>query len=370
MTPPMAQADVIDSSMVMPWQETPNATNGVGGSQPCRMLVIEPDAAVAARLCAALGPGSCTLNSLRELHRIRLTEIDLVMCAVALQDGSGVDAIAYIRGTRPDLPVIITGDIADAELAAEAIGGGALDYLPLNHSCAAAMRLAIRRALAHHRVRRHHELLQTALRKSVHELTDRNQKLQQSLQQPQDLANTDALTGLSNRRCLHNMLNRTWAEAVRNDRPLACMMIDLDRFKMLNDELGHLQGDALLRVVGRVLQANCRQIDVAARFGGDEFCVLMPDTRPRDAVAVAQRVRREFLAAAQAEVYGQVRPGMSIGISHVDLSRPINAEQLMAHADEAMYASKAAPGPVSTIMVRLSGESVDGGRFADHASER
>jgi diguanylate cyclase (GGDEF)-like protein len=145
------------------------------------------------------------------------------------------------------------------------------------------------------------------------------------------------------------MLEGTWAEAVRHNLPLAFLMIDLDGFKTVNDNLGHQRGDDLLRLAARVLRANCRQVDVAARYGGDEFCVLMPHTEADEALAVADRILREFDIAA-GSIPGQPEISMSIGVSQINLSRPINADQLVSHADQAMYAAKS--GGKKRVMIR------------------
>ncbi len=180
------------------------------------------------------------------------------------------------------------------------------------------------------------------LRRCLAVLEVKNRHLEALIHRLETLVRTDDLTGLWNRRWLNEMLQRAWAEAVRNDRPLAFMMIDLDGFKATNDTIGHLGGDEVLRRTGRLIQANCRQVDVPARYGGDEFCVLMPETNAHEAVRVAERILREHDCANRAAPTGEPRLGISIGISHIDLSRPVNAEQLIRHADQAMYAAKSA----------------------------
>jgi diguanylate cyclase (GGDEF)-like protein len=154
-------------------------------------------------------------------------------------------------------------------------------------------------------------------------------------------ARTDELTGLANRRWLDLMLEGAWAEAMRHGLPLALLMIDLDGFKRLNDRCGHQRGDEMLRLAGRVLRANCRDVDVTARYGGDEFCVLMPHTEPDEAAAVAERILRAFTLAVSGLPAQEQGVGMTIGLAHTHLSRAVNATALVAHADEALYAGKA-----------------------------
>ena len=138
-------------------------------------------------------------------------------------------------------------------------------------------------------------------------------------------------------------MDRAFAEASRYNRDLACIMLDLDNFKRYNDTFGHPRGDELLRTVARVLEANCRRSDVAGRFGGDEFIVLLPETDLDTAQRVAERVAQQFAVTAAA-LGGQggsaSRAAMSMGLACLQHSRPASSEQLIAHADHALYAAK------------------------------
>jgi diguanylate cyclase (GGDEF)-like protein len=105
------------------------------------------------------------------------------------------------------------------------------------------------------------------------------------------LARTDALTGAMNRRALQEQLQREWARSVRYETPLACAMLDLDYFKKINDVQGHQAGDAVLKCVAATIQSHCRASDLLFRYGGEEFCVLLPNTREEDAALWAERTR-------------------------------------------------------------------------------
>ena len=281
------------------------------------------------------------IESLVQLHNIDLNHSDVVICATTLADASGLDALAYIRGMRPHVPVILTGD--DASFAVEAIRGGALDFLPANTLQDLNMLpLAVEKSMIHQRIKQENDRLHSELKRSLSELAVTNQQLQSVIRQLEAMARTDELTGLSNRRWFNLMLQGSWAESTRNNLPLACLMIDLDGFKSVNDTMGHHHGDDLLRLAAKVIRANCREVDVPARYGGDEFCVLMGHTEPHEAAMVAERMLREFAHAMRDRPQNQPQVGMSIGLSHINLSRPVNAEQLVSHADEAMYAAKSA----------------------------
>lgn len=282
--------------------------------------------------------------SLRQLHAFDLDRCDVVICGISLPDGSGLDALAYIRGLRPDLGVIIIGENEDdPSVAVEAIRAGALDFLDATSSDMHALPRALEKCLAHQRIKQENERLQLDLSKSLREVGLKNQQLRIAVVQLEAMAKMDDLTGLNNRRWLGEELERTWAQATRKDMPIAFMMIDLDNFKAINDHYGHQHGDKLLQQAARIIKANCRDVDLTARYGGDEFCVLMPNTQAHEAVEVAMRILREYEIVNQKRTTGHPALSMSIGIAHVDLSCPTNAQQLIHHADEAMYAAKSSP---------------------------
>lgn len=287
-------------------------------------------------------PCCVAIASLKQLHEHDLDQVDVVISCVTLPDGSGLDVLAYLRGIRPHLPVILLGERADTPLAVECIRAGAVDFIVNFSSDTVALPLAIEKSMAHQRVKHENERLHRDLSRSLAELADTNKQMQMLISQLQSMTRTDELTGLSNRRWLNEMLDRTWDEATRHDRPLAFLMIDLDGFKSLNDTMGHQRGDEILQLAAKVIRANCRQVDMPARYGGDEFCVLMPQTIAYEAERVAERIIREFEHAIGQISDSAARIGMSVGVSHVDLSRPTNAQQLISHADEALYAAKAA----------------------------
>lgn len=284
------------------------------------------------------------IGSLRQLHAFALERCDVVICGISLPDGSGLDALAYIRGLRPDLGVILIGENeGDPSVAVEAIRAGALDFLEATSTDILALPRALEKCLVHQRIKQENERLQLDLSKSLREVGLKNQQLRIAVDQLEAMAKTDDLTGLNNRRWLGEELERTWAQATRNNMPIAFMMIDLDRFKAINDQYGHQHGDELLQQAARIIKANCRDVDLTARYGGDEFCVLMPNTKAHEAVEVARRILREYEIVNQKRTTGHPLISMSIGIAHVDLSSPANAQQLIHHADEAMYAAKSSP---------------------------
>ena len=328
-----------------------------------RVLFIEPDAGVAAgfktSLHARAGSGvgwdtvsSRSLPSLGALHEADLSLVDVIVTASTLPDACGLDLLAYIQGAAPDTPVILTGDVSDSAIAVEAIRGGAVEFVLQTGHESITMPLAIEKAFVHRQLRYENECLHADLGRSVSELAMVNRKLKKSIRRLEVTARTDELTGLTNRRWLNLMLEGRWAEVERHDLSLAFVMLDLDGFKQLNDRLGHQRGDDLLRVTGEVIRDNCRSIDVAARYGGDEFCLLMPHTSVDAAMQVALRIVEAFRERLLEHELGEVNLDVSIGISHSELSNPSCAEELVHHADEAMYAAKSSNAEGPRVMLR------------------
>jgi diguanylate cyclase (GGDEF)-like protein len=162
------------------------------------------------------------------------------------------------------------------------------------------------------------------------------------------LAATDELTGCAVRRVFRQRVEEEIARSMRHNHNLSLMMIDVDQFKSVNDTYGHVVGDRLLAVVGAVLRADVRSFDMVGRLGGDEFAVLVPDTDPSEAVALAERIRRDLPGAVDVPVT------ISVGVSGLDRSVP-TVEQMFDDADFALYEVKRAGR--DAVAVRIPAQS-------------
>jgi diguanylate cyclase (GGDEF)-like protein len=151
-----------------------------------------------------------------------------------------------------------------------------------------------------------------------------------------EAATHDPLTGLLNRRGFGEVIASEIARSRRSERPFSLLVADIDHFKLVNDRGGHPAGDAVLRRVGHLLTTGLREIDSAARLGGEEFALLLPDTGAADAHAVAERVRRGL---RQAFIHDVAPITVSIGIATFP-SDADSADALMLAADNAMYTAK------------------------------
>jgi diguanylate cyclase (GGDEF)-like protein len=155
------------------------------------------------------------------------------------------------------------------------------------------------------------------------------------------LSTIDPLTALFNRGFFFAALEREIARSARSGRGFCLLMMDLDELKAVNDRLGHFHGDRVLRAVGGVVSEGVRRIDTAARYGGDEFVVLLPETDPTGAYVVAEKIRLGVHDLELGLADEAVRPSLSIGVvSYPDDGN--TADELMISADGAMYRSKRA----------------------------
>jgi diguanylate cyclase (GGDEF)-like protein len=168
----------------------------------------------------------------------------------------------------------------------------------------------------------------------------KDRQLKEKRQQIEYMARYDQLTGLYNRGELEERLEEAFERSHRYDRSLSMLMIDLDHFKKINDEYGHAAGDNVLETFGEQLSQRVRTPDIAGRFGGEEFCVVLPETTKADAVEVAERIKKQLAEESfESEEGEQFRVTCSIGVAERN-QKMNSAEDLIRHSDEALYQAK------------------------------
>jgi diguanylate cyclase (GGDEF)-like protein len=180
---------------------------------------------------------------------------------------------------------------------------------------------------------------ESKLAEDARNLEEFNRQLEQARCELERQAAIDPLTGVLNRLSLSKRFASEWSRACRQDRPLACVLLDIDFFKKINDTYGHPVGDAVLESLGRLLRDELRDYDCVARFGGEEFCILLPDTGEEDAVAWAERLR--ILIASTPMSGGAatfpITASMGVAARCPDLT---DSDELLNQADEAMLVAK------------------------------
>jgi hemerythrin len=216
---------------------------------------------------------------------------------------------------------------ADAYLAEERMKEGAVE--PLLHALNGLFRQVSER---------NRELLQ--LNQTLEARVEaRTMELAAANRQLQEIALTDALTGLPNRRHAMHCLEQAWEESSKNNTPLACMMIDADGFKQVNDNYGHDAGDEVLRQLSRQLRYVVRNDDTVCRLGGDEFLVICPRTPLEGAKLLAEKLCREVAAMRVSAGNGEWRGSISVGVAARAIEMA-DFEALIKAADQGVYCAK------------------------------
>jgi diguanylate cyclase (GGDEF)-like protein len=246
---------------------------------------------------------------------------DLVLCDLVMPGFDGLKFLG-LKASRKELeqiPVIILTAEDDMDRKAEILERGASDYVtkPFHE----------KELLARVRIHTKLKLLQDELRVKNAQL--------------EDLSVTDVLTGLANRRRLMTRLDEEVQRARRYKTPLAVVMIDIDHFKLVNDNYGHAMGDEVLRNIGAMLKASVRTTDLAARYGGEEITILLPHTDLEAGRLVADNLREKFAAMDHSLDGTTIRKTASFGVAARDGQGDIpTAEDLLKLADEALYRAK------------------------------
>ena len=153
-------------------------------------------------------------------------------------------------------------------------------------------------------------------------------------------ATTDALTGLGNRHAMEEMFPREFKRCANGENPVSMIMIDVDRFKIFNDQFGHVAGDRALSAVALVLKKQFRTKDLLARYGGDEFAVLLPEVSEKEALAIAERVRSAVSGSTSDGSDSLIRVPVEVSIGVAELEGQGSYESLLRSADAALYRAK------------------------------
>ena len=175
----------------------------------------------------------------------------------------------------------------------------------------------------------------TELSEALVELEKTQDEIQLQNDELQVLATRDPLTGVANRRSFLESFERDFVLAKREDRELSCIMVDIDHFKRVNDNHGHAMGDEVIRRVSEALTGTVRATDAVCRYGGEEFCISLPDAPPEAACMVAERIRTRI----ESPGFSRVPVTVSLGVASIRFGAP-KPNALMNQADEALYASK------------------------------
>jgi len=288
-----------------------------------RILLVDDHARSVQRICQAIGKShSVEVESdpQQALARIGTEAYDVMLVSLSLADADGLRLCSQVRSLEHarHLPIIILIEPGEHARLLRGLDMGVNDYLmrPLDkNEMMARIRTQVRR-------KRFTDFLRNRLEESV------------------EMAVTDSLTGLHNRRYMEGHLKTLIEDARENGRPLSMLIADIDFFKRINDGHGHDAGDAVLKEFAVRFRRNTRARDLACRLGGEEFVIVMPETDATRAFQVGERLRA-CIAADPFQVGGgkRLRVTASVGLSTFHVQGE-TAEQLYKRADEALCAAK------------------------------
>ena len=245
------------------------------------------------------------------ISHLDMNRYDAILLDLSLPDAFGLPTLRQVHATNPSIPVVVLSGVSDQALALQAVQQGAQDYLVKGQG--------------------HPELLARSVRYAI--------ERKRSEERLTYMAQYDQLTGLVNRALFRDRLIQAMARSKRLQQPLGLMLLDLDRFKSVNDTLGHDIGDELLKGVAERLKGCVREVDTVARMGGDEFTVILEGVASEQGIVIVAKRIAESIAAVFDLKGHQVNIGISIGITvypHDDHG----IDELLKHADSAMYRAK------------------------------
>ena len=300
------------------------ATTLMDANPTGRLLIIEDRPESVAWFSQALAPGHevASVDTFEEaLVRVRGGDYDLIVVSLGMRGFDGLRLCSQLRSLPEgrNVPILVVVADGDRRKLNQALEMGVNDYLtrPVDKNELVA------------RVR-------TQLRKKRYQ-----DRLRHNVQLSLEMAITDQLTGLHNRRYMARHLDNLVSQSARTGKPLAFLIMDVDFFREVNNNHGHDIGDEVLREFASRISANVRGIDLACRYGGEEFVVVMPDTDMGLAFSIAERLRRsiETTPIVISRAPGKINITISIGIA-ATTGPGDNAEALLHRADQALYSAK------------------------------
>ena len=289
-----------------------------------KVLLIDDDEVQAKQIVARLSE-VYKVQCLHEPENVMtlpdLADYDVILISTLLSGADGLRLASQIKSQEEtrNIPLLVLVDEDDTKVMYKALEMGINDYLivPVDkNEMMARVRSQIRR-------KRYQEALKSTYQKSI------------------SMAITDALTGLYNRHYLNTHLGNMVKQSLKNGKHLALMMMDMDHFKAVNDTYGHDVGDLVLKQLANIIIQGSRSAELASRFGGEEFVILMPETNPQSALAAAQRMR-EVVESTPFKINDKgdiINKTVSIGIASLHPDGD-SGESLLKRADEALYEAK------------------------------
>jgi len=268
------------------------------------------------------------------LVKFNRTWHEIVFSDIRMPNMNGIELLTAIKKINENTQFVVMTSHASVDNSIDALKKGAFDYIIKPFENLDVITDAADRAIANlSGIRRQQYLLNT--------LTRQNQELDHLNKEFREMAIRDGLTGLFNHRYAEERLDAEFDRSSRFGRGLSVLFMDLDNFKFYNDAHGHQAGDEILQMLSQIMMNTIREPDTLARWGGEEFIVIAPETGRKEACMLAERIRKavEEHAFPHAEKQPLGLVSLSIGVASLS-DKTASAEKLLRLADDAVYAAK------------------------------
>ena len=252
-------------------------------------------------------------------ERLDEKSFDLIFVDYVLPSGNALDFMAALKEKQLEIPTVVITGKGDEMIASQVIQSGAYDYLPKSRISKRSLARIIQNTLDKFRMKT---------------------EIKQAMEKMAELSTKDELTDLYNRRYFMESAEREAAGSARYGQDLSLLMLDLDLFKQINDRYGHQAGDTALKQTARLLKESIRRYDVACRFGGEEFALVMPNTCLSDARSFCERLRKKFERMTIPYESKEIRITVSIGVAQFSPEIDKSVGDLIKRADDGLYAAK------------------------------
>lgn len=289
---------------------------------PRRVLVVDDDTTNLKIMTEALKLDGYIVQQAesgeRALEQVDDYDPELVLMDYNMGQLSGLDTLKVLRARKNYVAVIFVSANTDSDLVTQCLESGADDFI---------------RKPVH----------LTELRSRVHvrfRLKDLNDQLMAANEKLQALAITDDLTGLYNMRIMYDRIENELRRAKRYNRHTSCIMMDIDHFKEVNDQHDHLFGSYVIKEMGKLIRSNMRDVDFAARYGGDEFLIVLPETNEAGTKVFTERLRQKIEKHVFDDGKNKIQRTCSFGYAVCVAADATNARNLVREADHALYRAK------------------------------
>lgn len=287
-----------------------------------KILIVEDDPSTQEVISESLKMAGAIVetasNAKDALEKVRFWKPQLVISDHDMPGMNGRDMLHELRDNKNYVTVIIVSGRTDTDTVVDCLMTGADDYIKKpfrTEEFLARVDVSLRHNEAHR------------------ELFQSNQKLN-------EMVDLDYLTGLYNMRSIYDKIDYEIKRTKRYSRSMACIMIDMDHFKNVNDDNDHLFGSFVLQEMGKIIQENIREVDFAARYGGDEFLIVLCEITPEDAHNFCERLRDKISKYKFSNGESTASLTVSIGYSTLTHNEDVDSKGLVKQADHALYRAK------------------------------